>query len=78
MASIIAEIRARSKASGLTPQTITGKALRHGGRFVQWLEGAEVLPSTIDRVREWMAAHPPSEVKTRQRQSAADGSRDTA
>lgn len=71
MAPIIAEIRIYAKLAGIEPKTVTGRALKHNGRFSKWLEGAEALPSTIQRVREWMDENPPETYALRKR-SAGD------
>lgn len=63
MERLINEISTYASARGLSPQRVIREALNaEWGRWERWVAGiSNPRADTIDRVRAYMAAHPPKE-----------------
>ena len=73
MEKLIAEIEAYSAAAGIKPQRLLRDAINAGhGQWADWrARKSSPTMKVVDRLRAYMAAHPPETYHARKRGSAA-------
>lgn len=63
--SITSEIREHAEKLGIAPATLTSRAVQNSRLYHHLEGGGDCTTRTVERIRQWIADHPPTEVKAK-------------